>query len=708
MSSQESLDQTIVEQTKQQIRTIVGEIAQLSKLDITPDEYHGEFLHRVVSAMGALGGAVWTFEEGALNLAYQVNIKELGLRNETDSQSHARLLYRMLHGPESGTLVPPHSGIEGDEQSGNPTDHLLVFCPIRTELEVVGLIEIIQRHETTPDMQRGFLRFLAQVCLLATDFYKNRQLRYFGERQNLWTLLEEFTRTIHQSLNVQETTYTIANEGRKLIECDRVSIALRRGNRCKIVAVSGQDVVDKRATTVRLLGRLATAVVRAGEPVWYTGDTSNFAPQVEKTIDRYVDEAQTKMIAVFPLVAKKRRDGEEEDDPTRRTKPERPFGAILVEQIEDSRVPERMRKRVEIVAEHACSALGNALEHHSIFLLPFWKLIGKSKLLFTARTLPKTVLATALALGLVLSMIFVTWNFSPHCTGVLEPIRRQNVFSPLDAEIKQLFVDHDTPVQGPSQGEDGIDYRGTTLLELRSTEMESTGMQLLGKQQELLEQITSLKRQLLDQEKRLTEYERGQLVGQQRAAEIQLKTNENQLRIYRRQTEDLFVTSPIDGVVVSWDLKRRLNDKRPVSRMQFLMEIADLSGPWQLELSMPEKRMGSLIEHLNHLRRSDPEARLRVEFFMADSPNVKHFGTIAEIHDRAEVRSDTGSAATSSTGLNTVLIKVALDDRESLPPSLRPGVECSAKVDCGKKPLGYVLFYEVIAFVQKNILFRLF
>jgi hypothetical protein len=41
-------------------------------------------------------------------------------------------------------------------------------------------------------------------------------------------------------------------------------------------------------------------------------------------------------------------------------------------------------------------------------------------------------------------------------------------------------------------------------------------------------------------------------------------------------------------------------------------------------------------------------------------------------------------------------------------PLLRPGGGCIASIDCGKKPLGYCLFYEVIAFVQKNVLFRWF
>ena len=102
--------------------------------------------------------------------------------------------------------------------------------------------------------------------------------------RSLWSRLEDFTRAVHASLEPIETAYTIANEGRRLIECDRVSVAIRKGNRCAIEAVSGQDMFDKRSNTIRLLGRLATAVVATGEPVWYTGDTADLAPQVEEAV----------------------------------------------------------------------------------------------------------------------------------------------------------------------------------------------------------------------------------------------------------------------------------------------------------------------------------------------------------------------------------------------------------------------------------------
>ena len=107
-------------------------------------------------------------------------------------------------------LVPPHSGPGDVEQAGeetpaaNPTEFLLVFGLLKTDLETVGLVEIFQRAEAGPSTQKGYLRFLMQMCELAGDFLKSHQLRHFSDRQTLWTQLEDFTRTVHASLDPRE------------------------------------------------------------------------------------------------------------------------------------------------------------------------------------------------------------------------------------------------------------------------------------------------------------------------------------------------------------------------------------------------------------------------------------------------------------------------------------------------------------------------
>ena len=217
---------------------------------------------------------------------------------------------------------------------------------------------------------------------------KSHQLRHFSDRQSLWTQLEDFTRVVHASLDPRETAFTIANEGRRLIECDRLSVAIRKGNKCVVEAISGQDVFDKRSNLVRLLNKLASAVVATGDPIWYTGDTRDMAPQVEDAVQEYVDEAHSKTVAVLPL---KRPEPPEEDDPKKRPEPQPCIGALIVEQIEDSRVPPSMLPRVEVVCRHSSAALANSLEHQSLFLMPVWRAIGNSRWIVQARTLPKTI-----------------------------------------------------------------------------------------------------------------------------------------------------------------------------------------------------------------------------------------------------------------------------------------------------------------------------
>ena len=54
------IDPRDVEQTRRYIRQLVTEINHLSGSDIPPQQFFGEFLQRVVAAVAAVGGAVWS------------------------------------------------------------------------------------------------------------------------------------------------------------------------------------------------------------------------------------------------------------------------------------------------------------------------------------------------------------------------------------------------------------------------------------------------------------------------------------------------------------------------------------------------------------------------------------------------------------------------------------------------------------------------
>ena len=88
---------------------------------------------------------------------------------------------------------------------------------------------------------------------------------------------------------------------------------------------------------------------------------------------------------------------------------------------------------------------------------------------------------------------------------------------------------------------------------------------------------------------------------------------------------------------------------------------------------------------------------LPVKYITATNPGATHEGTVKDIHRSAEVRGEEG---------NTVLIRVAIDKSELT--DLRPGATVTAKVYCGREPIGYVWFHDLVSFWQSKVWFRIF
>ncbi len=693
MSYSQIPSESEIEETRRQINALVTEIAELSRKNLAPGQFYEQFLARLVSALAAIGGVVWTAgENNQLSLQYQMNLQHTGLlESEEKQKQHSRLLYKVLNSPDviagNGVIVPPHSG-SGDDDAANATGCLLVFGPLRTDLEMVGLVEIFQRPDVAVQTQQGYLRFLLQMCELATDFLKSHQLRHFSDRQVLWARLEDFTRGVHGSLDPQQTAYTIANEARRLIECDRVSVALRKGNRCTIEAVSGQDVFDKRSNTVRLLGRLASAVVATGEPVWYAGDTRDLAPQVEDAVQEYVDEAHSKMIAVLPLGRPK---PDHEADADEKENVEEPVGALIVEQIEDNRVAPAMAQRIDVVCKHSSVALANAMEHQSLFLMPLWRAIGKSRFLVQARTLPKTVLVVTAVLAVILALFLWPTDFDLQAKGTLEPAGRMDVY----ADENGIVADFGVDVAGKPIGHGSLVKKGQVLLRLENIELSKQKAKIEGDTKTEQEHRTDLEYELRTSGVTMHLDEKLRLQSLLEESKAKLAGLELEAAVLNEQIDALEVKSPIDGQVLTWDLKQRL-EHRPVQKGGFLLRVADMQGPWEVDLNMPDEYMGHIARAENALKTAG-DGKLPVAYTVAAAPGARQKGTVKEIELIANPEKEE----------NVVLIRVAINKDDIQPADRVAGATVSGKVHCGRCSWGYRLFHDLFARIQTTI-FRFF
>ncbi len=693
-SASSSFDPEIIDQTRQQLRTLVHEIEGLSRSEISPGEFYEGFLTRVVTALAAIGGAVWTVEEGGgLRLNYHMNLQQARLGDDEEAQRrHGRLLHKVATGGE-GMLVQPNTG-SGENGSGengelsNPTEFLLVLGPLKADQEIQGVVEIFQRAGGRPTVERGYLRFLLQMCDLAGDYLKTRHLRSFTDRQVMWSQLEQFTRLVHESLEPRHTAYTIANEGRRLIGCDRVSVALKRGNRCKVEAISGQELLDNRSNTVTLLGKLASIVVAGGEDLWYSGDTSNLPPQIEEAVETYADESHSKMVAVLPL-ERPRHDTDDE--------PKAPefMGALIIEQITEDAITESMRRRVDVVADHSALALANAREHNELFLMPVWRTIGKSRWMVQARTLPKTL--TIVGAVLVLLVLLFVWpaKFQLSGKGTLEPAVKRDVFARVDGTVDTVHVVHGQVVKV-----------GDPLVTMHNTELDVSIKDVTGKLAATGAKVRAIQHELSGSSgRRLSSEEHDKLAEQIPQLRAEEESYDNQLKLLMEKKKQLEVVSPINGIVVSWQPKEKLFT-RPVEKGQLLLTIADSDGPWELDVKMPEDRMGFIMRAQRDKEGEAAKARaeggeaaanadshLDASYILATNPDTRHYGKVIDIVPSAHVEGEEG---------NVVLLKISLDKNDHDLVDLRQGASVTAKVDCGTASIGYCWFHDLIAFVQKK------
>jgi len=667
----------LVNQTKNQIRILVDEIRQLAHANSTVDEFMDGFTPRITTALASVGAAIWLIdsESGTLALKYFVNVPPvLRLNDQAAAIEHQRLLKKTLD-TQQASLVQPASGGYGDKPTGNPTDHLLILQPLTIDKTAVGLVEIFQRPGAGLTTQRGYLKFVSQMGDIASEFLSNQKIRSYSVERAMWNRREQFIGIIHQSLNTQEVAYAIANEGRRFLECDRVSVATGHERQCRVDAVSGLDTVERRATQVKQLSQLASLVMQTSEPLWYSGSSDNLPPQIREPLHEYVDRSHTKMLAILPLFR-------ENNHPSDSALPEKKpiaVGALIVEQLSDSRIAPKLKNNIETIAIHCQSALSNATEHHQIFLLPAWKMIGQFVSLFQSGRRTKTISIISMMAVLLIFLTCFPCTFGLGAKGSLIPTEQHEVFAKINGTMETIFVsdDGDTLVQ-----------QGQPLAQMQNSDLELAIDQING--QIAIQEAERNSNLQLQNRNDLSQFESVEVNNNIALATKTIEYLRRELEIRMEEQQLLTVTSPATGRVVNWNAKQNLMH-RPVTRGQNLMTIVNPNTEWIVELEMPERRLGHLAKAMR-----DSEQPLQVTFALLSNPGTEYTGVVLDIDEKLDVHSDEG---------NTALVRVQFPNEAIDPQLLRAETRVNAKVICGTRATGFVIFHEMIETVQSKIMF---
>ena len=171
-----------------------------------------------------------------------------------------------------------------------------------------------------------------------------------------------------------------------------------------------------------------------------------------------------------------------------------------------------------------------------------------------------------------------------------------------------------------------------------------------------------------------------QLSGEEAQLRQQLRNLNEQKLLVEKQLASLEITAPFAGTVFRRDSQQELM-LRPVQRGQLLLEIVPADSAWQLEIAIPD----DALSYVTSARHSSTEP-LPVRYVVRSAPEHNWTTTLTSVDNAVEMHD--GLMACRATALLTALPHT----------KIHPGTTVTARIGCGRRSLGFVMFREVIEF----------
>src|SRR5262245_8906243 len=328
----------------QEIESALEELSSLARTEIAAAELHSRLLARLVGLLAAVGGMVWNRDEGGgLTVECQINLGQ-AFDGDTNELARHRRLAEGVAASCQPRMVP---AAYRDAEVANASPWLAILCPIAVAGKAAAVVEVLERPEPRSEIVDGYLRQVRKACEIAEEYHRTQSVKDGKQRQGELVELMEFLQRVHRRLDLPSAGAAIANESRRVIGCDRVTVLANRGRRPRVVAISGVESFDRKSGFVLGVESLSRRVAPAGQVLWIPEQTDDLPPQIAEEVQSLLDASHATGMGLVPLVA----GADEAEEPIGLMVVER-FGAVLELQ---------QQQRALLVARASGSPLANAM-----------------------------------------------------------------------------------------------------------------------------------------------------------------------------------------------------------------------------------------------------------------------------------------------------------------------------------------------------------
>jgi hypothetical protein len=610
------LDDAFVQQTKDQIRSIVESIAGLANSPIEPKAFLSSALSKILQAMGANGAALWEHlpdaqwrlvgeiglpkcliggnQDSALSLDKdftdpekssfeQLDLLEVQLhisqsdgpaknqsneRTAIPSPAHLALL-NAVAAERQPILIPPCEVALSRERPANPTDDILIYAPLTVPKEQGSFwLQVLQSPSGGPASQRGYLRFVAQMADLLSDYFRSHRLRMFERDQACLKLAEQTMNELSTQPIAKLGLAGLMNTLRSQAQSEHAFLLHRKSQRGKwrVCAAAGLVVVDRRAEGISLTERVSAWIQSTfpGECLVCTEDRETAQEQRDPEFKLWVNALSVSKFAwIKPL--------QTDSNPTDLRL--REDVAVLLTWSADDNPSANCREQCRLIARLGLSSLQ----------LPWWKAarlasrnLSPSRFAMTDPANWHVGVRWIAGLSLLTLVLVIPVPIRLHATAVLVPMVQQHIYAPVDCVVDEVLVQHGQNVKA-----------GEPLLRLRSATLTAEYDQTMSQQLRNAQRLSDIEARLL-RETSLKGSQRDELEGEREAIGATRRIEQAILARLQAQMDSMQIVASFDGVVATWNVQENLHN-RPLRTGQLLMSVHDAASPWILEAALTEQ-----------------------------------------------------------------------------------------------------------------------
>ena len=637
-----------------------------SRAQVAPAQFYQVFLGTLVEVFRAEAACVWMAQGGKFAPAFAANLDAVGLKSDAACWSlHERLLEGVTRQGTALSISPGQAVAAGT----NPLAVELLLVPIVSRGTVQGLIELFRTAGTAPDnsaLVSARIGELGQWCEFLGDYVRSREMAALATQTESEASLRSFVMRLHSAQTKREVSLVAVNEGRQAIGCERVSLGWHVGGRATILAASGQETINSQSNVVRALVGLTRAAIQSGQSLnmgFPRAEEGTAPPELSTSetcsenyrlaVAAYPVGERPQWLLVIPIVEA----SDTKNAPTKR------LGALIVEQFRADSIPAANVQRASVVADQVRVAMQRTELLAAIPFLSWWKRAAATTWLLRCGRL-FLILAAVCGIG---ALFTVPIEMRLAADGELRCESRRTIFAPEDGIVREVLVRHGDTLVAEQR-----------MLVLDNFELAARQRDLAGQLLQARERQKSLEARRSGS--RLTEREQVDLQTALVESSLTGRHLEQQIHRLQERVDRLIVLAPEEGVVTNWNLKQTLLH-RPVRQGDALFQQIDPKGKWIVELRLLEDRSGYVVRRLKELNEGE---RLTIDFVLATEPQTRYPGKIVELSPRTDLTSDG----------HIVRAIVELDPANA--PPLRDGAEVKARLNCGRRPIGFVLFRELI------------